>query len=189
MNKTKRKIINLPLGPEVIETLRAGDTVSLNGTVYTARDAAHKKIEQLILSEKPLPFNIKNSVIYYTGPCPAKSGEIIGSAGPTTSSRMDAYTPALLEKGLKGMIGKGERAEKVKRAIVKNKAIYFGATGGCGALISECIKSCEVIAFKELGTEAVREIRIENFPAVVIIDSKGNNIYEKGREEYKKQNI
>lgn len=187
MDHTQRKIINLPLKQNDIDCLNAGDTVLITGYIYTARDAAHKKLTEIIESGSDLPFEISGAMIYYAGPCPAKPGEIIGSAGPTTSTRMDIYTPLLLAKGLKGMIGKGERSSDVVDSIVKHGAVYLGATGGAGALISKCITKSEVIAFEELGTEAVRKIYVENFPAIVIIDRNGNNLYKTGREKYRKQ--
>ncbi len=186
MSIDDRKQILLPLKQDDIDMLSAGDAVSITGYLYTARDAAHKKIVEILSKGDSLPFDISGSAIYYAGPCPAKPGEVIGSAGPTTSTRMDKYTPFLLERGLKGMIGKGERNAEVINAMIEHGAIYFGATGGAGALISRCIKSSEVVAFEELGTEAVRKIYVENFPAIVIIDKQGNNIYKTGREKYKR---
>jgi len=182
----ERKQISLPLKQEDIDILNAGDSVYISGYLFTARDAAHKKMVEIINAGEKLPFDLKGCVIYYAGPCPAKPGEVIGSAGPTTSTRMDKYTPFLLSQGLKGMIGKGERNMEVINAMIENGAIYFGATGGAGALISRCIKSSEVVAFEELGTEAVRKIYVENFPVIVLIDKQGNNIYKTGREKYKR---
>jgi len=164
--------------------LRAGNVVSINGTIYTARDAAHKKMVSLVQEGKPLPFDIRDQIIYYVGPCPAKPGEVIGSAGPTTSSRMDAYAPCLIELGLKGMIGKGLRSEAVVDAMKSCGAVYFGAIGGAGALIAKSIVAEELIAFPELGTEAIRKLTVKDFPAIVIIDSYGNNLYKAGREKY-----
>lgn len=168
--------ITLPFSEADMEKIKAGDILYLNGTVYTARDAAHKRmIEQLERGEK-LPIDIKGSILYYLGPTPPRPGQVIGSAGPTTSSRMDKYTPTLINLGLKGMIGKGRRSEEVRKAIEKGKAIYMGATGGAGALLSKCITKCETIAYDDLGTEAIRRLEIRNFPVTVLIDSKGNNL-------------
>ena len=171
------KKINLPLSEEAIKELHTGDMVLLSGTLYSARDAAHKKMTELLAEEKPLPFPLEGNVIYYLGPTPARPGQVIGSAGPTTSTRMDKYTPALLKRGLKGMIGKGKRSPEVIRAMQEEGAVYFAAVGGAGALLSKCIRESRVIAFDELGTEAVREMRVENFPAIVAIDCRGKNIY------------
>jgi len=184
MSIDQRKQISLPLKHEDIISLCAGDAVSITGYLYTARDAAHRKIVEILSNGGKLPFELSGSVIYYAGPCPAKPGEVIGSAGPTTSTRMDKYTPFLLKQGLKAMIGKGQRSEEVIDSMVENGAVYFGATGGAGALISESIKSSEVVAFQELGTEAVRKIYVEKFPAIVLIDRSGKNIYKTGREKY-----
>ncbi|ABN54286.1 MAG TPA: Fe-S-containing hydro-lyase [Hungateiclostridium thermocellum] len=178
-------IIEAPLTGEKARELRAGDVVSINGTIYTARDAAHKKMVNLIQEGRPLPFDIRDQIIYYVGPCPAKPGEVIGSAGPTTSSRMDAYAPLLIKLGLKGMIGKGLRSEAVVDAMKSYGAVYFGAIGGAGALIAKSIVAEELIAFPELGTEAIRKLTVKDFPAVVIIDSYGNDLYKIGREKYR----
>lgn len=177
--------INTPFTEETVKDLKAGDVVSITGTIYTARDAAHKRMVAMLDEGKELPFDIKNQVIYYVGPCPAKKGQIIGSAGPTTSYRMDAYTPRLLDLGLKGMIGKGMRGPEVIESMKKNNAVYFAAVGGAAALISKSIISEEIVAFEDLGTEAIRRLYVKNFPAVVIIDSEGDNLYETGRLEYK----
>ncbi|MBP1926368.1 fumarate hydratase subunit beta [Sedimentibacter acidaminivorans] len=171
------KKVTLPLNNEIIETLHTGDNVLLTGYMYTGRDAAHKRLCQLIEDDKELPFDIKNEVIYYVGPAPAKPGYVIGPAGPTTSYRMDSYTVPLLEKGLKGMIGKGLRSPEVIDNIKKYKAVYFAAIGGAAALISKSIKSMEIICYDDLGTEAVRRLYVEDFPVIVVIDSKGNNLY------------
>ena len=179
------KTINTPLTDEVINDLKAGDMVLLNGIIYTGRDAAHKRLVELIEKGEDLPMDIKNQTIYYVGPCPAKPGQVIGSAGPTTSGRMDAYTPLLMEHGLKGMIGKGLRAQQVVDSIIKNNAVYFAAIGGAGALLAEAIKEAEVIAFPDLGAEAIYKLRVENFPVTVIIDNKGNDLYKLGKEKYK----
>ena len=172
------KFINAPINEDDAKSLRAGDYVYITGTIYTARDAAHKRMYETLQDGKSLPFNVENNIIYYMGPSPAREGRPIGSAGPTTSSRMDKYTPALLDLGLKGMIGKGKRQDTVKESIVKNGAVYFAAVGGAGALLSKKIKKSTVIAYDDLGTEAIRELEIENFPVIVVIDSKGNNLYE-----------
>lgn len=174
--------IQTPLKEEQIKLLKAGDQVLLSGIIYTARDAAHKRLVELIEQNKELPFELKNSVIYFVGPTPTKPGENFGSGGPTTSGRMDKYSPILLDLGLKGMIGKGYRNEEVKQSIVKNNAIYFGAIGGTGAAISKCVKKCEIIAFEDLGPEAIRKLEVEQMPLTVIIDSKGNDLYEIGRK-------
>lgn len=167
------------------EELKAGDNVMLSGVIYTARDAAHKKITSLLADGGKLPFEIKGAFIYYAGPTPAKDGMVIGSCGPTTSGRMDVYTPKLLDLGLAGMLGKGERSLKVIEACKRNKAVYFCAIGGAGALAASCVKECEVIAFPELGCESVKRLVIENFPAVVAIDTSGNDLFKTGREQYK----
>lgn len=164
--------VNAPFTREFARTLRAGDNVLISGTIYTARDAAHKRL----VADGEFPFPIENAVIYYAGPAPAKEGQPIGSCGPTTSGRMDAYAPTLIEKGLTGMIGKGERSAEVVEAMKKYGAVYFGAIGGAGALISKCVKASQVIAYDDLGTEAIRKLTVENFPAVVMIDSFGNRI-------------
>lgn len=179
------KNINTPLTDEIVIKLNSGDRVLLNGIIYTGRDAAHKRLVELMKEGKELPLELKGQVIYYVGPCPAKPGRVIGSAGPTTSGRMDAYTPTLLDEGLKGMIGKGLRNKEVVDSIIKNKAVYFAAIGGAGALLAEAIKEAEVIAFPELGPEAIYKLRVEDFPVTVIIDSKGKNLYKEGKEQYK----
>lgn len=168
------------------EFLKVGDKILLTGFIYTARDAAHKRISELISKNMELPFEIKDAVIYYAGPTPAKENQAIGSCGPTTSGRMDKFAPGLLDLGLAAMVGKGERNQEVRDAIVRNKAIYFCAIGGAGALASKCIKSCEVIAFEDLGCESVKKLYIEDFPLVVANDLKGGDIFITGREEYKK---
>jgi fumarate hydratase subunit beta len=179
------KIINTPLTPELINDLMAGDRVFLNGIIYTGRDAAHKRLAELIEKGEELPMDIMNQTIYYVGPCPAKPGQVIGSAGPTTSGRMDSYAPLLMEHGLKGMIGKGIRNQQVVDSIIKYNAVYFAAIGGAGALLAEAIKEAEVIAFPDLGAEAIYKLRVENFPVIVIIDNKGNDLYKLGKEKYK----
>ncbi|MDL2300346.1 Fe-S-containing hydro-lyase [Clostridiaceae bacterium OttesenSCG-928-D20] len=178
------KRLNLPIKAEELAGLRAGDRVLLSGSLYTARDAAHKRLIEMLDRGEPLPFPIENAFIYYTGPTPKRDNEIIGSAGPTTSYRMDAYTPRLLDLGLKGMIGKGRRSGEVIESIVKNRAVYLAAIGGAGALLSSRILKAEVIAFPELSAEAIRRLEVKDFPATVIIDSKGNNLYELGPEKY-----
>lgn len=180
-----KKIITTPLTDDIILKLNAGDEVLISGTLYTGRDAAHKRMISLLEKGESLPFDIRGQVIYYVGPCPAPDGRVIGSAGPTTSGRMDLYAPKLIELGLKGMIGKGLRDENVAEAIKAHKAIYFGAIGGTGALISSCIKKQEIIAFEDLGTEAIRRIEVENLPCVVIIDSSGRDRYKEGRKKYR----
>ncbi len=178
------KHIKVPLAKEDARSLRAGDYVYLTGTVYTARDAAHKRMYEALSRGESLPMELKDNVIYYMGPSPAREGRPIGSAGPTTASRMDKYTPSLLNLGLKGMIGKGRRAKEVKEAIVQNGAVYFAAVGGAGALLSRSIVSSEVIAYEDLGTEAIRKLTVENFPAIVVIDAEGNDLYETAVKEY-----
>lgn len=181
------RYIRVPLNKEDALSLEAGDYVYLTGTIYTARDAAHKRMYEALASNEALPMNMENNVIYYMGPSPARKGRPIGSAGPTTSSRMDKYAPSLLDLGLKGMIGKGKRSEEVIDAIVRNGAVYFAAVGGAGALLSNSITSSEVIAYDDLGTEAIRQLEVENFPVIVVIDSKGNNLYETAIEQYCKE--
>lgn len=181
------KRITTPLTSEKTRDLRCGDNVLISGTIYTGRDAAHKRLVELLAQGKDLPLDVKDAIIYYVGPAPAQPGKVIGSAGPTTSYRMDAYAPALLDIGLKGMIGKGKRSPEVIEAMKRNGAVYFGAIGGAGALLAKCIKKAEVIAYEDLGAEAVRRLEVEDLPAVVIIDSQGNNLYEQGRSEYLSQ--
>jgi len=176
--------ITSPLTRESARALKAGDSCLLSGVIYTARDAAHKRLCALIESGQPLPLDIKDTVIYFVGPTPAKPGQVIGSAGPTTSYRMDAYSPALIAEGLTGMIGKGKRAPEVVSAMKKHGAVYFGAIGGCGALLSKCIKKADVVAYDDLGAEAIHRLEVEDFPVIVVIDADGNNLYESGREEY-----
>jgi fumarate hydratase subunit beta len=178
------KQIQLPLTGEQLYELRAGDRVELSGTLYTARDAAHKRMHESLENGEPLPIDIEGKVIYYVGPTPPKPGQVIGSAGPTTSSRMDAYTPGLLEKGLKGMIGKGKRSNKVKEALVTHQAVYFAAVGGAAALIAKTIRSAEVIAYEDLGTEAIYRLEVEKFPVIVINDIHGNDLYEQGQKDF-----
>lgn len=176
--------VKVPINKETVKELRAGDYVYLTGTIYSARDAAHKRMYEALEKGEALPFEMKDSVIYYMGPSPAKEGRPIGSAGPTTASRMDKYTPALLDLGLTGMIGKGKRSETVKEAIVRNGAVYFAAVGGAGALLAGSIKASEVIAYDDLGTEAVRKLEVENFPVIVVTDSTGKDLYETVARRY-----
>ena len=178
------KHITVPYDEKTARELRSGDHVDITGTIYTARDAAHKRMYEALEQGKELPFDVKNSVIYYMGPSPAREGRPIGSAGPTTASRMDKYTPSLLDLGLKGMIGKGKRTDAVRQAIIRNGAVYFAAVGGAGALLSKAILSSEVIAYDDLGTEAIRKLTVKDFPAIVVIDSEGNNLYETAIEAY-----
>ena len=173
-----------PLSFEDIEELKAGDRVSLSGIIYTARDAAHKRLVETLKRGEELPFNPEGQVIYYMGPAPARPGRVIGSAGPTTGSRMDPYAIYLMEAGVKGMIGKGPRGQKVKDAIKKYKAVYFAAIGGAAALLSEYIKKAEVIAYEELGTEAIRRLEVEDFPLLVVNDTKGGDLYQEGTRRY-----
>lgn len=177
--------IQAPLDLQEIRTLRAGDYVKITGTIYTARDAAHKRMKETLDRGEALPFSLENNVIYYMGPSPAREGRPIGSAGPTTASRMDKYAPELLDLGLKGMIGKGKRTVQVKEAIVRNGAVYFAAVGGAGALLSKKILSSEVIAYEDLGAEAIRKLEVKDFPVIVVIDSEGNNLYETAIEQYR----
>ena len=189
------KHLNVPANTEELAELKSGDYVYLTGTIYTARDAAHKRMYEALqrgemyetlLDGKELPVDVKGQFIYYLGPTPAREGQVIGSAGPTTSSRMDKYTPTMLDQGLKGMIGKGKRSSEVIESIKQNGAVYFAAVGGAGALLSKCIKEAKVIAYDDLGTEAIRKLRVENFPVIVVIDNQGNNLYETAVENFKK---
>lgn len=179
------KYIHTPITEELTKDLKAGDYVYLSGTIYTARDAAHKRMDETLDKGEQLPVNMKDATIYYMGPSPAREGQVIGSAGPTTASRMDKYTPRLLDLGLKAMIGKGKRSPEVVEAIVRNQAVYFAAVGGAGALISKCIKKAQILCYEDLGTEAIRELVVEDFPMVVVIDAKGNNFYEKNEKNSK----
>lgn len=178
------KHITAPISDEDAKELRAGDYVYITGTIYTARDAAHKRMAEALAAGEPLPIDMKNNIIYYMGPSPAREGRPIGSAGPTTASRMDKYAPDLLDLGLKGMIGKGKRSQAVIDGIVRNGAVYFAAVGGAGAILSKCIKKSTVIAYDDLGTEAIRELEVENLPVIVVIESEGNNLYETAIKEY-----
>ena len=181
------KVLHTPLSREDARALRCGESCLITGTIYTARDAAHKRLCELAAKGEPLPFDIEGAIIYFVGPTPAKPGQVIGSAGPTTSYRMDAYSPALIALGQTGMIGKGKRGEAVVDAMRLYGAVYLGAIGGLGALLGKCVKKAEVIAYPDLGAEAVRRLEVENFPVVVVIDSEGNNLYETGRRAYLEQ--
>lgn len=177
--------VTAPISKETYKSLRAGDSVLISGVIYTARDAAHERMTRLYAMGEEYPIDLKDSVIYYAGPCPAKPGEVIGSCGPTTAGRMDAYTPELLDNGLGAMIGKGARSKDVIDAIKRNKCVYFGAIGGAGALIARCIKKSEIVAYDDLGTEAIRRLEVEDFPAVVLVDCVGNDLYSMGQAEYR----
>ncbi len=181
-----RKQINVPLDKKDIDILHSGDYVYLTGTIYTARDAAHQRMYEAMKAGEELPIDLKGNILYYLGPSPARDGQIIGSAGPTTSSRMDKYTPDMLDLGLKGMVGKGKRSPEVVKAIKRNGAVYFAAVGGAGALLSKCIKKAEVVAYDDLGTEAIRKLYVENLPVIVVIDKEGNNLYETAADTWKK---
>ena len=178
--------ITAPINKETARSLHAGDYVYITGTMYAARDAAHKRMYEILQKGGELPVDWKDQVIYYMGPSPAREGRPIGSAGPTTASRMDKYAPQLLDLGLGAMVGKGKRSQAVIDAIVRNGSVYFAAVGGAGALLSKCITSAEVVAYDDLGTEAIRKLTVENFPAIVVIDSEGNNLYETAIKEYRK---
>jgi len=176
--------LKTPLSDADVEKLKAGDKVLLNGVIYTGRDAAHKRLFDLLQEKKPLPVDLKGQVIYYVGPAPAKPGQVIGSAGPTTSGRMDAYSPKLMEMGLKGMIGKGMRKKEVVEAMKKYKAVYFAATGGAGALLAKAIKKAQVVAYEDLGPEAINRLEVEDFPVIVVNDTQGNDLYDEGMRKY-----
>lgn len=178
--------IKAPISKEDALSLKSGDYVYITGTIYTARDAAHKRMQEALDRGEPLPIDLKNNIIYYMGPSPAREGRPIGSAGPTTASRMDRYTPQLLDLGLGGMIGKGKRSPEVIEGIVRNGAVYFAAVGGAGALLSKCIKTSEVVAYDDLGTEAIRKLYVEEFPVIVVADCEGGYLYESAIKEYKK---
>lgn len=179
------KRITAPVSKEETKKLRAGDSVLISGVIYTARDAAHERMTSNYKKGEPFPIDLTNQVIYYAGPCPAKPGEVIGSCGPTTAGRMDAYTPLLLDEGLGAMIGKGTRSAEVVEAMKRNGVVYFGAIGGAGALIAECVKESEVVAYDDLGTEAIRRLVVEDFPVVVLVDCEGNDLYAEGQAKYK----
>lgn len=178
--------ITTPLTEDKVNTLKAGDSVLISGVIYTARDAAHKRLVELLDKGEELPIDVKDSIIYYVGPSPAKPSQVIGSAGPTTSYRMDSYTPKLLDIGLKGMIGKGLRSKEVVESMKKNKAVYFAAIGGAAALMGKSIKKADIVAYEDLGSEAIRRLEVEDLPVLVVIDAEGNNLYEMGQEEYLK---
>lgn len=178
------KNITCPLTEEKVKNLKVGDSVLISGTIYTARDAAHKRLIKLIEEGKELPIDVKDSIIYYAGPTPEKPGNIIGSVGPTTSYRMDSFTPMLLDKGLRGMIGKGLRSKEVIESIKKNRGIYFAAIGGAAAIIAKCVKKVEIVAYEDLDSEAIRKLEVKDFPVIVVIDSEGNNLYEIGKKNY-----
>lgn len=180
------KHIKAPFDAKTAQDLKIGDYVYLSGTIYTARDAAHKRMSEAIQRGEKLPLEMENNVIYYMGPSPAREGRPIGSAGPTTASRMDKYAPTLLDMGLRGMIGKGKRTEEVRQAVIKNHAVYFAAVGGAGALLSKSILSAEVLAYDDLGTEAIRKLEVKDFPVIVVMDCEGNNLYETAVKEYQK---
>ena len=180
--------INTPLEKKIIEMLSAGDMVYITGTIYTARDAAHKRMAEALKAGKELPIDVRGEMIYYMGPSPAREGNVIGSAGPTTASRMDRYTPRLLDMGLCGMIGKGKRSLEVIEAMIRNGAVYFAAIGGAGALLSKTIVKAELIAYDDLGTEAIRKLTVKDFPAIVVIDTKGNNLYDTAQKEFNTEN-
>jgi len=180
--------INTPLEKNVIEMLSAGDMVYITGCIYTARDAAHKRMAEALETGKDLPIDIKGETIYYMGPPPARKGNVIGSAGPTTASRMDKYTPRLLDMGLCGMIGKGKRSREVIEAMIRNGVVYFAAIGGAGALLSKTIVKAELIAYDDLGTEAIRKLTVKDFPAIVVIDARGNNLYDIAQKEFNTEN-
>ena len=178
--------LKTPLSDEDVGKLKIGDRILLNGVIYTGRDAAHKRLSDLLKEGKELPFDIRGQIIYYVGPTPARPGQVFGSAGPTTSYRMDAYAPALIEKGLKGMIGKGMRSEAVKEAMKKHQAVYFAATGGAGALLAKKVRRAEVVAYEDLGPEAIRRLEVEDLPVIVINDVRGNDLYIEGEKKYHK---
>lgn len=181
-----KNIVKVPLSKEDAKSLKVGDYVYLTGTIYSARDAAHKRMSEALAAGEALPIEMEGNVIYYMGPSPAREGRAIGSAGPTTSGRMDPYAPTLLDLGLRGMIGKGKRTQEVKDAVVRNGAVYFAAVGGAGALLSHCIKTAEVVAYGDLGPEAIHKLEVEELPAVVVMDSEGNDLYLTATEKYKR---
>jgi fumarate hydratase subunit beta len=180
------EIVQLPLSDEVVETLHAGDELLLTGVIYVGRDAAHKRMVETLEAAEQLPVDLKGQIIYFMGPTPARPGKIIGSAGPTSSYRMDTYSPRLMAEGLKGMIGKGMRSREVKEAMKQYKAVYLGAIGGAGALISRCIRKVEIVAYDDLGAEALRRIVVQDFPVTVVIDIYGGDLYEEGRSQYRR---
>lgn len=177
--------LQTPLTKEIIQSLHAGESVLLSGTIYTGRDAAHKRMAEALEKGEPLPFDVKDETIYYVGPCPAKPGDVIGSCGPTTSGRMDAYAPRMIQEGLHGMIGKGLRSKEVVDAMKEHIGVYFGALGGAGTLMASCVEEAEVVAYPDLGAEAIYRLKVKNMPLVVVIDSEGNDLYQIGREKYR----
>jgi fumarate hydratase subunit beta len=179
-------MVNCPLSEADARALKAGDAVLLNGTLYTARDAAHKRLVEALERGEATPFPLEGAVVYYVGPTPPRPGQVIGSAGPTTSGRMDAYAPLLIARGLRGMVGKGQRQQPVKEACARHGAVYFAATGGAGALLARCIKAAEVVAYEDLGTEAIRRLTVEDFPCIVVNDAHGNDLYQSGKDKYKR---
>lgn len=181
---TGKRVLKVPFTNDTISSLRAGDMVYISGTIYTARDAAHKRMSEMLDAGEAMPFDFEGQAVYYAGPCPAKPGKPIGSVGPTTGGRMDAYSPKLIAKGLKVMIGKGSRNQQVVEALKEYTGVYFAAIGGAAALMAQCVKSAEVMAFDDLGTEAIRRLEVEELPVIVVVDCKGNNAYQKGRAEY-----
>ena len=186
MNTMSEKNITLPLSEEAVKQLKCGDTVTLTGTCYVARDAAHKRLKEALDRGEELPVDLNGASVYYMGPSPARDGHVIGSAGPTTATRMDAYTPQLLDLGLRVMIGKGKRSKEVKEAMKRNGAVYFAAVGGAGALLSKCIRQAEILCYDDLGAEALRRIEMKDFPAIVVIDADGNDLYETAAQEWEK---
>ena len=181
---SERRVLKAPFTDDVVRSLKAGDMVYISGTIYTARDAAHKRLVEMLAEGKPMPFDFDGQAVYYAGPCPAKPGKHIGSVGPTTGGRMDAYSPTLIAEGLKVMIGKGSRSKEVVDALKQYTGVYFAAIGGAAALMAKCVKSAEVIAFDDLGTEAIRRLEVEELPVIVVLDCQGNNAYERGRREF-----
>ncbi len=186
MTDTRKILLQIPLTTDIIQSLKTGDRVYLSGSIYTARDAAHKRLIEMLQAGDSTPFSLAGQVIYYVGPSPARPGEIIGSAGPTTASRVDPYTPQLLERGLKGMIGKGKRNQAVRDAMQMHQAVYFVTVGGAAALVAQCIKQVEMVAYPDLGTEAIRKLVVENFPLVVANDVHGKDLFEQGRVAYQR---
>ena len=181
---SERRVLKAPFTDDVVRSLKAGDMVYISGTIYTARDAAHKRLVEMLSDGQPMPFDFDRQAVYYAGPCPAKPGKPIGSVGPTTAGRMDAYSPTLIAEGLKVMIGKGSRSKEVVDALKQYTGVYFAAIGGAAALMAKCVKSAEVIAFDDLGTEAIRRLEVEELPVIVVLDCQGNNAYERGRREF-----
>lgn len=185
---TTIKALTTPLTYDQVKDLKAGDQVTITGVIYSARDAAHKNMTEALAKKMPLPIDVKDQVIYYAGPTPAKPGKVIGSCGPTTSGRMDAYSPTMMDQGLRGMIGKGSRSKEVIESMKKNAAVYFAAIGGAAALIADSIKKVDIVAYPELGPEAIRRMEVENYPCIVAVDTKGNDLYEMGVNQYRVEN-